>query len=218
MSYILDALRKADADRERDPARGILAQPAAVLPARRAPGAAPWAWAAGAAVAALAAGYVLWGRTAVPAAPVPALVRAPATGHVLPVAAAVQPPAPAPLPLKVPRPPAPKAVAVAPAPQAAAVTAKAAAAPAAVASAAPAAAGPDRIFAINELPADVQRELPKLAISGGVYSQNVAQRMLIVGGQVVAQGAQLAPGVVLDEIRPHSAVLRFRGYKYGVVY
>ena len=68
------------------------------------------------------------------------------------------------------------------------------------------------------LPADVQRELPKLAISGGVYSQNVAQRMLIVGGQVVAQGAQLAPGVVLDEIRPHSAVLRFRGYKYGVVY
>ena len=25
-------------------------------------------------------------------------------------------------------------------------------------------------------------------------------------------------GVVLDEIRPHSAVLRFRGYKYGVVY
>ena len=89
---------------------------------------------------------------------------------------------------------------------------------ASAAAPATAAAAPDRIFAINELPADVQRELPKLAISGGVYSQNVAQRMLIVGGQVVAQGAQLAPGVVLDEIRPHSAVLRFRGYKYGVVY
>jgi general secretion pathway protein B len=223
MSYILDALRKADADRERDPARGILAQPAAVLPARRAHGAAPWAWAAGAAVAALAAGYVLWGRTAAPTAPVPALVRAPAAGHVLPVSAAVQPPAPAPLP--APRPAAPrpalKAAAATTVPPPTATVAKAAAAPAAVASAAApasAAAAPDRIFAINELPADVQRELPKLAISGGVYSQNVAQRMLIVGGQVVTQGAQLAQGVVLDEIRPHSAVLRFRGYKYGVVY
>ncbi|MCC2636091.1 MAG: hypothetical protein K0S48_3977, partial [Ramlibacter sp.] len=30
MSYILDALRRADAERERDPARGIHAQPAAV--------------------------------------------------------------------------------------------------------------------------------------------------------------------------------------------
>ena len=29
MSYILDALRKADAERERDPARGIHAQPLA---------------------------------------------------------------------------------------------------------------------------------------------------------------------------------------------
>ncbi|MGH8440276.1 MAG: hypothetical protein ACRERW_14670, partial [Pseudomonas sp.] len=32
MSYILDALRKADAQRERDPARGIHAQPLQVSP------------------------------------------------------------------------------------------------------------------------------------------------------------------------------------------
>ena len=62
----------------------------------------------------------------------------------------------------------------------------------------------------------MQQALPKLAISGGVYSENAAQRMLIVGGQVVNEGAELAPGVVLEQIRPRNAVLRFRGWRYSV--
>jgi general secretion pathway protein B len=125
-------------------------------------------------------------------------------------------------------------------PAAAAVTARsAAAAPATASNAAgtaalatarlpPAAAGPattpavpaggDRVFNPAELPADVQGALPKLAITGGVYSENAAQRMLVVGGQVVNEGAELAPGVVLDQIRSRSAVLRFRGYRYAVSY
>ncbi|MDE2607583.1 MAG: general secretion pathway protein GspB, partial [Burkholderiales bacterium] len=83
----------------------------------------------------------------------------------------------------------------------------------------PAGAGSEgRIYSVSELPADVQRELPRLAITGGVYSDSAAQRMLIVGGQVVTEGAQLAQGVVLEQIRPHVAVLRFRGWRYGVAY
>ena len=85
--------------------------------------------------------------------------------------------------------------------------------PAAVASAAPAAAPSDRILNPAEVP-----DLPKLAISGGVYSDNAAQRMLIVGGQVVNEGAELAPGVTLEQIRPKSAVLRFRGLRVAVPY
>ena len=82
----------------------------------------------------------------------------------------------------------------------------------------PAAATPDRVLAVAELPADVQRELPKLAISGGVYSDNPAQRMLIVNGQVFNEGAELAPGVQLEQIRAKTAVLKFRGYRYAVAY
>ena len=69
-----------------------------------------------------------------------------------------------------------------------------------------------------ELPAEVQRDLPKLAISGGVHSENAAQRLLIVGGQVKSEGAELAPGVVLEQIRPRTAVLRFKGYRYSQPY
>ncbi len=69
-----------------------------------------------------------------------------------------------------------------------------------------------------ELPPEVQRDLPKLAISGGVYSDNAAQRMLIVNGQVLGEGAEPAPGVVLEQIRARTAVWRFRGYRYSVTY
>jgi general secretion pathway protein B len=82
----------------------------------------------------------------------------------------------------------------------------------------PATSATDRVLSANELPADVQRELPKLAISGGVYSANPAQRMLIVNGQVLGEGTEPAPGVVLEQIRAKTAVLRYRGYRYAVSY
>lgn len=82
----------------------------------------------------------------------------------------------------------------------------------------PATAASNRVLSVNELPADVQRELPKLAISGGVYSDNPAQRMLIVNGQVLGEGAEPAPGVLLEQIRAKTAVLKFRGYRYAVAY
>lgn len=216
MSYILDALRRADAERERDPARGIHAQPAAVLPdaARtRVPG---WAWPMGAALVVVAIAVLSWQRTT-PSAPAPSLpVAQPAPAPVVPVAAAVLPAAPPP-PVVIER-----VVRVVPA-AAPSMTIKAPpAAPAAVAAAPAAAASAtapaDRIYNVLELPADVQSALPKLAITGGVHSDNPAQRMLVVGGQVMHEGAELAPGVVLDQIRPRGAVLKFRGYRYAVTY
>ena len=92
--------------------------------------------------------------------------------------------------------------------------------PAPVVQASPQAVVPtsERVFGVGELPPEIQRDLPKLAISGGVHSENAAQRMLIVGGQVMSEGAEVAPGVVLEQIRPHAAVLRFRGYRYSVTF
>jgi general secretion pathway protein B len=221
MSYILDALRKADAERERDPARGIHAQPAAgAMPgvAARAP---RWTWvAAGLAVLLVAGVFTFTARQAPPARAVVgvagaaaptasiAIVAAPAPAPaVVPVAASVLPP-PAPLEPAPPR----------PAPVKTAAVLKAAAPPAPAIAAAPLAAATDRVLAWSELPADVQRDLPKLAISGGVHSENASQRMLIVGGQVMVEGAELAPGVTLEQIRPKSAVLGFRGLRYSVAY
>lgn len=223
MSYILDALRKADAERERDPARGIHAQPSAGSAPQSAASAPAWLWPASVIAAGVVGAALIWQQRSAPV-PVSAPVR-PVTIAVAPAvpAAAVLPPAPAPLPAPVPERPITKVVA-APAPAAApaatplAPPQAAASVPVAVARPAAPAPAADRVHALSELPAEIQKDLPKLAISGGVHSENAAQRMLVVGGQVLSEGAEVAPGVVLEQIRAGNAVLRFRGYRYSVGY
>jgi general secretion pathway protein B len=68
--------------------------------------------------------------------------------------------------------------------------------------------------AVTGLPADA----PRVVISGGVYSTSSAQRMLIVNGQVLNEGSEAAPGLTIDEIKPRTAVLKFRGARYTVAY
>jgi len=251
MSYILDALRKADADRERDPARGIHAQPLSQsAAASRQDRFLGWGAAGLLALSALGAGYA-WLQAAeptpvqavpaaaVPVAPVatssdppaPAVQTAPALPMAgppaaVPVATAVQPAPPAvtrapPAVTTAPNvsvPVAPPAAMPVPPPRPAAVAQAKPADPPATPEARPAAPAVEasRVYAVSELPPEVQRELPKLAISGSVHSDVAAQRMLIVGGQVVGEGAELAPGAVLEQIRPKAAVVRFRGYRYSV--
>lgn len=239
MSYILDALRKADAQRERDPARGIHAQSVTALPSDRYPErASRLGWlGAGVAGAALLAVALWWlSRPDARVVEAPALSPAPTSAPVVavapppPAAAAsgVATPAPAaevlpaapPMRAPPPVPPAPPVSPVSPAPSVStAPTAPAVVDPArsAPTQPAPAPAG-DRLLSIADLPADVQRDLPKLTITGGVYSADPATRLLIVNGQVLNEGTEAAPGVVLTQIRPKTAVLTFRGWRYGVNY
>ncbi|NKE65743.1 hypothetical protein RAMLITH_07900 [Ramlibacter sp. RBP-2] len=67
---------------------------------------------------------------------------------------------------------------------------------------------------VKGLPADA----PKLVINGGVHSPNPARRRVIVNGQVVREGADLGAGVVLEQIKPDSVVLGFRGEHFHVMY
>ncbi len=229
MSYILDALRKADAQRERDPARGIHAQPLQTPPLERPVGHQTrlWLWGTAALGAGLlvVAAWQLAGPAALPVAvpvayspvaePVAEPVTSPVPAVILPLPApmtASAPPATVLLPVAPPpSPPPPRS-----APTPVAAPSREAREPAS--APAPATPASDRVLSANDLPAEVQRELPKLTISGGVYSDNPAQRMLIVNGQVLGEGAELAPGVVLEQIRARTAVLRYRGYRYAVAY
>ena len=115
MSYILDALRRADAERERDPARGIHAQPAAVLPRVAQRSRAPWALAGLALAAVAAAAYLLAYREPGPVAapvervqPLPVVAEA-SVPAVVPVATAVLPPPP-PMPAPAMQRPTPRPV------------------------------------------------------------------------------------------------------------
>lgn len=67
---------------------------------------------------------------------------------------------------------------------------------------------------VKGLPPDA----PKLVINGGVHSPDPARRRVIVNGQVVREGADLGAGVVLEQIKPDSVVLGFRGEHFHVTY
>jgi general secretion pathway protein B len=206
MSYILDALRRADAERERGSVPDLRAQPLGAASAQEAPRRLTWPWIA-ALLAALLIGALAWflaapdeppvalPTAALPAAPPPSAAASPAVSRAAPAE---------------PRAPKPAVTVVATAaPRAASTPAKAEPA---------ASAAEGRIYAQAELPPDIRRQLPPLAIGGSMYSENAANRMLIVNGQLLHENDKPAPEVTLEKIKLKSAVLRFRDYRFEVSY
>ncbi len=244
MSYILDALRRADSERDRGAVPTLFGQPLprVSVDAGSSIGQGRWLWAAIAVLVLALVGMVVWRLTA-PAAPAAQAVAsaapslAPADAVQAPITAdhpTVRPlaDAAAPLPRRLEATPPPRIAEPARAARnvarsearttdKASISANAANAAKAATAAkeASAAGGADaRIYARNELPSEVQRELPTLAIGGASYSESAANRMLIINGQVFHEGDKLAPELVLEQIKLKAAVLRYKGYRYSVSY
>ena len=227
MSYILDALRKAEAERERGHVPSIHAQtvfPSATQPSTaRAPRWGLWV-AIGTVVLLLAAALAWWllavsasrgvspAATAAPTAPI-------TTAPIATTTTTNNAPAPATAaPVEATR-PAPAPVAAAPKPKPAAAPAATATKPA-VAPAPDAATGPltGKVYALAELPDDIRRQLPAVNIGGSMYSPVRANRILIVNGQVLHEGEKITPELVLEQVRVKGAILVFKGYRYSIAF
>ena len=231
MSYILEALKKSQAERQLGELPSIhapqvqLHDGAASGAARRAP-----VWLAlGGVTLAVAAALLLW-------QPWQADAAAPAAAAVMPAVLAQA--VPAPLPVAAP----PAAVAPAPAPLAASVPPAATAAPvhharpvaepkqetpgqavsppvAAPAPAVPPApAAEESVPGMRDLPEPIQRQIPAIAIGGYIYSKNPADRLLLIDKVLRHEGEELAPGLVLEKLQPKAAIFSFKGYRYRVPY
>ncbi len=232
MSYILDALKRAESERERGGVPGLHSQS---VPLRRPIAdsravAKPLLW-AGAALALALLGVLAWFAwvwpgsglgPAVVGASVPGMAVSPPIASQTAIAASAQ--------TTVSAATAASALTLTPAAvtdtaspvvksAASVVSAKPAPRTGSVATvaAAPAPASP-RILPVGELPPDIRQTLPKVVISGSTYSDNQALRMLIINGEVFREGEKPAPDLQLEQIRAKSAVLNFKGLRYSVVY
>ncbi len=225
MSYILDALKRADAERERGAVPGLYARQLTNATAATGGNAQARLWLAGAAVVALgvaAAGLWLWRTPAVTVrqAHVEPAVMEPKPPAPLTQAAAAPPPAEA---ASAPPPVVPVQVSVASAVPAVAPIAPPkptalptpSPPPVAKASAAPTAAA---VALLGELPEELRRQIPPLAITGAVYSESPGQRLLLVNNQVLAQGSLAAPEVTVEEIGTRSSVFSFRGTRFRLAH
>lgn len=74
----------------------------------------------------------------------------------------------------------------------------------------------DKIVALAELPPALQRELPALVIGGSMYSDNAADRMLLIDKRLLHEGEEAGAGVVLEKILQKEAILRFRGTRFRI--
>lgn len=213
MSYILEALKKAQAERQLGNAPTIHAPTLHVAPAHVPVVKKTGVLALGVAVVVLAgAGWFFWSQRT----PAPAVVlTAPAAVAAVPAPVVV---APAPVVAPAAAPVAPPAPVMA---QAEPVVRprKAAAAPLAAAPvAAPAApASPeDNLRYARDLPQEIQQQLPHVAFGGYMYSDYAADRLVLVDKTLRHEGEEIAPGLMLEKLLPRGAVLNFRGTRYRV--
>ena len=229
MSYILDALKRADSERERGTVPGLHSQS---VPLRKAVtdsrAVAKPLILVGAVLALSLLGVLGWrslgpglvatraGMPDVAAGPPPAsqiAAAAPAMAVTSATSVIATAPAAADTTSNVAPVPAPVAV-PAPAPSASAITTRPAAP---VASPRPVPVSRP-VVNVDELAAEVRQTLPKVVISGSTYSDNRALRMLIINGEVFREGERPAPDLQLEQIGSKSAVLNFKGLRYAVAY
>jgi general secretion pathway protein B len=238
MSYILEALKKAQAERQLGNAPTIhAAQPVPVVQPGAAASRKPLLVGLVAGALVVAAGALLLWR----AAPAPVVVPAPspvtAVGVTPPAqanaaaSATLEVSAPPPAPVHAARPaqvhvapalPAPASTSVTAAPPVAQPKMSAPAAVAAAPARAPAPAvsvnADDGLPFLQQLPEAAQRDVPRVAFGGYMYSANPADRLLIVDKALRHEGEEVAPGLVLEKLLPRAAVMNYRGVRYRVAY
>ena len=235
MSYILEALKKAQAERQLGNAPTIHAPPPMYAAPERAQGANRRTLMIGVGLGVLlvVAAALVWLRQggeqpvqlAGASAPAPVATPAPTPA---PVVAVAPPAAPALAPAPVQRDAAPVAAKPAPAPVKASEPPRPAApvAPAvepvrvnpesAPVAAAP--AGDDSLRSLQQLPEALRREIPPVAFGGYIYSPTPGESLLLVDKMLRREGEEVAPGLVLERLTPKAAVMNYRGTRYRVAY
>ena len=240
MSYILEALKKAQAERQLGNAPTIHAPPPMYAAPDRAQGGNKRYLVIGLGAGVLvAAAALLWLRQG--AEPPVRLAQGPAPGSA-PVTAPVPAPAPAPEPAAAavvtpPAAPAPLVretapVAAKPAPTPAPAKPSAAPRPTAPVAApaeptrgesAPVAAvtppaGEESLRSLQQLPESLRREIPQVAFGGYIYSPTPGESLLLVDKTLRREGEEVAPGLVLERLTAKAAVMNYRGTRYRVAY
>jgi general secretion pathway protein B len=71
---------------------------------------------------------------------------------------------------------------------------------------------------LRELPEQIQLEIPQLAVGGYIYSQVQAERFILVNKKLLHEGDQLAPDLTLEKMLPNGLIFNYKGYRYRTSY
>jgi len=71
---------------------------------------------------------------------------------------------------------------------------------------------------LRELPAQLRHEIPALDVGGYLYSPNRAERSIVINKKLLREGEPVAPDLALEEIEPHGVILNYKGTRYRAAY
>jgi len=70
---------------------------------------------------------------------------------------------------------------------------------------------------LEDLPAAVRSEMPKLKFAGHTYSSTPKNRLIIINNDIRREGDAVEPELILEEITWEGVILSFRGVRFQVV-
>jgi len=76
----------------------------------------------------------------------------------------------------------------------------------------------DPVANLRDLPEPIQRAIPQITVGGYIYSKNPADRVLLIDKVLRHEGDEVAPGLVLEKLQAKEAIFGFKGYRYRVPY
>lgn len=98
-------------------------------------------------------------------------------------------------------------------PQAAVASVKSGAAVSAVPAEKPADAA-QRAIPVTELPASIQQEIPAMTIQFHAYSSIPANRLVSINSLMLHEGESLMPGLKLEQITVEGMIFSYKGYRF----
>ena len=73
---------------------------------------------------------------------------------------------------------------------------------------------PRGISDVNELPPPIQREMPKISVSGYAHSSDPNARVAVINNRMLAEGDEVLAGVKVEQILQDGVILSYKGYRF----
>jgi len=66
----------------------------------------------------------------------------------------------------------------------------------------------------DELPVQIQREIPEMTVQLHAYSSNPGERLVSINSIRLREGGSLMLGLRLEEITPDGMIFSYKGYRF----
>lgn len=71
-----------------------------------------------------------------------------------------------------------------------------------------------RVMPMAELPPQIRQEIPAMAVQLHAYSSNPAERLVNIDFRRLREGAYVTPGLRLEQITPDGMIFNYKGYRF----